>query len=75
MLDKNLRFDDLKRILEHYGYAMKGPSSGGSHKTFRKSGSPTITIPQHKPIKAVYVEMVKEIVEREEENNEEKEKC
>ncbi|MBO4608355.1 MAG: type II toxin-antitoxin system HicA family toxin [Lachnospiraceae bacterium] len=75
MLDKNLRFDDLKKVLEHYGYVMKGSSTGGSHKTFRKPGSPPITIPRHDPIKAVYVEMVKEIVEREEENDEEKEKC
>lgn len=28
------------------------------------------TIPQHDPIKAIYIEMVKEIVEKEEENEE-----
>ena len=70
MLDKNLRFDEIKKVLEHYGYSMKSPSSGSSHRTFRKPGRRKITIPQHDPIKAIYVEMVKEIVEKEEENEE-----
>ena len=62
-LDKNMRFDELRKVLEHYGYTMSGPSSGSSHKTFRKPGKYPITIPQHEPIKRVYIEMVKEIVE------------
>lgn len=67
-LDRNMRFDELRKVLEHYGYSMSGPASGSSHKTFRKPGKYPITIPQHEPIKRVYVEMVKEIVESEEEN-------
>ena len=67
-LDKNMRFDELRKVLEHYGYTMSGPSSGSSHKTFRKPGKYPITIPQHEPIKRVYIEMVKEIVESEEDN-------
>lgn len=63
-----MRFDELRKVLEHYGYTMSGPSSGSSHKTFRKPGKYPITIPQHEPIKRVYIEMVKEIVESEEDN-------
>lgn len=74
LLDKNLRFDELKKVLEYYGYTMKGPASGSSHKTFRKQGKAPITIPVHTPIKSVYVEMVKEIVESEDANDEEKER-
>ena len=44
--------------------------SGSSHYTFRKPGCQPITIPRHEPIKKVYVEMVKEIVESEAMNNE-----
>ena len=62
-LDKNLRFEELKKILEAYGYCMERPGSGSSHATFRKKGCPPITIPQHNPIKRVYVEIVKEVVE------------
>ncbi len=67
-LDRNMRFDELRKVLEHYGYSMSGPASGSSHKTIRKPGKYPITIPQHEPIKRVYVEMVKEIVESEEDN-------
>lgn len=67
-LDRNMRFDELRKVLEHYGYSISGPASGSSHKTFRKPGKYPITIPQHEPIKRVYVEMVKEIVESEENN-------
>lgn len=65
-LDKDLRFDELRKVLESYGYEMRTPSGGSSHHTFRKSGCLPITIPKHEPIKRVYVEMVREIVEREE---------
>ncbi len=69
-LDKNMRFDELKKVLEYYGYTMKGPAGGSSHKSFRKKGSPTITIPQDDPINKAYVELVKEIVESEETDHE-----
>ena len=69
-LNKNLRFNELRRVLEAYGYEMKQPRSGSSHCTFRKQGYMPITIPMHEPIKRPYVEMVKEVVEREEKNHE-----
>jgi predicted RNA binding protein YcfA (HicA-like mRNA interferase family) len=69
-LDKNMRFDELKKVLESYGYTMSGPSSGSSHRTFRKPGCNPITIPQHEPIKRTYVEMVKDVVESEEPEDE-----
>ena len=47
--------------------------SGSSHYTFIKSGCKPITIPKHEPIKKVYVEMVREIVESEAKNHEDAE--
>lgn len=64
-LDNNMRFNELKKVLEKNGYEMRGPSSGSSHMTFRKEGHMPITIPVHDPIKRVYVEKVKEIIEGE----------
>ena len=64
-LSKDLRFDELKKVLESYGYVMHAPRSGSSHFTFRKPGCNPITIPKHEPIKKVYVEMVKNVVESE----------
>ena len=50
---------------------MKRAAGGSSHCTFRKAGRNPITIPMHEPIKTVYVEMVKAVIETEEsyENN------
>ena len=69
-LSKDIRFDELRKVLESYGYEMSAPRSGSSHFTFRKSGCNPITIPRHEPIKKVYVEMVKQVVESEVKNNE-----
>ena len=49
-LSKDLRFDELRKVLESYGYVMNAP--------------------KHEPIKKVYVEMVKQIVESEAVNDE-----
>ena len=69
-LSKDLRFNELRKVLESYGYVMNAPKGGSSHYTFRKSGCQPITIPKHEPIKKVYVEMLKEIVESEVNNDE-----
>ena len=52
---------------------MNVPRSGSSHYTFRKSGCQPLTIPKHEPIKKVYVELVKQIVESEAKNDEDAE--
>ena len=69
-LSKELRFEELKKVLESCGYTMSQPHGGSSHCTFRRPGCMPITIPTHEPIKTVYVRMVKEIVESEEGNHE-----
>ena len=69
-LSKDMRFDELRKVLESYGYVMNAPGSGSSHYTFRKPGAMPITIPKHEPIKKIYVQMVKEIVESEVSNYE-----
>ena len=67
-LDKEMRFAELKKVLQSYGYTVSQPKRGSSHYTFRKTGYNPITIPNHEPIKVVYVRMVKEILEAEEAN-------
>lgn len=46
-LSKDLRFDELRKVLESYGYVMNAPKSGSSHFTFRKTGCQ----PKQEPIK------------------------
>ena len=64
-LSPDMRFDELRKVLESFGYEMHSPRRGSSNFTFRKAGCPPITIPKHEPIKTVYVEMVKAVVESE----------
>ena len=52
----NASFDDLKRILEYFGWELR--SVRGSHHKFYKQGSKPIIIPFHKPIKACYTQMI-----------------
>ena len=70
LLSNDLRFEELRKVLESYGYEMTAPKSGSSHYTFRKRGCRPITIPKHEPIKRVYVEMVRQVVESEAEDEE-----
>lgn len=69
-LDKNMRFEELQKVLEAYGYKMERPKGGGSHCSFRKQRERTITIPRHDTTKTVYVLMVKDVIEKEEKKNE-----
>ena len=69
-LSKDLRFNELRRVLESYGYVLNAPRGGSSHFTFRKPGCQPITIPKHEPIKKVYVELVRQVVESEVQNRE-----
>ena len=69
-LSKDMRFDELRKVLESCGYTMTAPKGGSSHYTFRKPGCMPITIPKHEPIKKVYVELVRNVIESEESKNE-----
>lgn len=67
-LSTDMRFTELRKILESYGYTINAPKGESSHYTFRKPGKNPITIPKHEPIKRIYVEMVREVVEEENTN-------
>jgi len=61
-LDKNLRFEELSKILLKMGYTINQPNSGSSHYTFRKSGKLPITIPRSVPINKAYIELVRDAI-------------
>ncbi len=67
-LSKDLRFEELRKVLEDYGYTMHTPKTGSSHVTFRKPGCQPITMPKREPIKIVYVQAVRQVVEKEASN-------
>ncbi|MBE5970682.1 MAG: type II toxin-antitoxin system HicA family toxin [Lachnospiraceae bacterium] len=59
-LDSGLRFSELEKILEFFGY--QKVETGSSHITFRKEGKSPITIPRHKNIKKIYIRLVQQAV-------------
>lgn len=61
-LSNDLKFEELSKILRHYGYEIASVS--GSHYTFRKEGAISITLPRHKEMDVVYVKMVRDVVLR-----------
>lgn len=63
---KDVDFDDLRRLLEGFGYECRQPKGGGSHYIFRKSGSAPITVPKNKPVNKTYVNQVIRLLNLEE---------
>jgi len=61
-IDKNLRFEELEKVLKRMGYTISQAGTGSSHYSFRKSGMPRLTIVKNYPIKKVYVEQVKNAI-------------
>lgn len=62
--DKSLRFEELEKVLNKFGYTKNQPNGGSSHYTFRKEGCMPITIPKHVPLNRAYIELVSEIVKQ-----------
>lgn len=52
-----IRFSELARVLNAYGYELVR-SSSGSHRHFRDKNGDVITIKEENPLKAVYVKDV-----------------
>lgn len=67
---RQVRFDEMDKILLHYGFTKRQPRSGSSHYTY-KLGSVRLTIPFEQPhIKLSYVELALEALEGVIENDE-----
>ena len=64
-LDYDIRFEEIVKVMKEYGYEIKQPKGGSSHYSFVKSGCNRIVITRHKPIKKVYVKMIKKVIEEE----------
>ena len=67
-LSDDITFEELRKILKSYGYKETQPRGGSSHYTFRK-GERKITIPRHKPIGRIYIEMVRKLVKEDTDEN------
>lgn len=61
---KNVRFNDIKKVLLAKSFIIRQPSGGSSHYVFSKPGKMPITIPKKRPfIKEHYVRQVLKLIE------------
>lgn len=51
---KQVRFDELRKLLLRAGFKERQPRSGSSHYTYTKGGK-VITVPKDNPVKPEYV--------------------
>lgn len=61
-LPREMRYEEIKALLERFGFIGIETGSGSSHITYRKNGYPNITIPRHGNIKRVYLKLVKNVI-------------
>jgi predicted RNA binding protein YcfA (HicA-like mRNA interferase family) len=63
---KDVRFEDLDKLLKAFGYEVRQPGGGSSHYVYSKKGKRMlITIPYRKPVKQCYVKQVIKLLELE----------
>ena len=60
-LPKDLRFDELEKILLWSGYTLD--RTRGSHAMYVKAGYPTLTIPIKSPVKSYLIKQVLNAIE------------
>ncbi|HBA88037.1 MAG TPA: toxin HicA [Geobacter sp.] len=64
---KNVSFDELRRMLEGFGFECRQPKGGSSHYIFRKPGFRfPFSIPKARPVNKAYVDEVVKLLALEE---------
>lgn len=62
---KDVKFEELDRILKRYGFKCRQPGKGSSHYIYYHPELPDVLpIPKDKPIKAIYVKQAIAAIEK-----------
>lgn len=62
--EKDITYDEAKKVLISLGYSENMPSGGSSHYTFRKNGKEKITLVKtQKPLKRYLIKKIKEAIQ------------
>lgn len=59
----NVSFEDIRKLLEFFGFEIRKQSSGTSHFVFYKKGCGPITIPFRKPMRRYIVKEIINLIE------------
>ncbi|MGJ7045332.1 type II toxin-antitoxin system HicA family toxin [Thermoanaerobacterium thermosulfurigenes] len=62
---KNVRYEQLDKILRHFGFGVREPKSGSSHVTyFHPKLADILTVPKDKPfVKEIYVKKALKMIQ------------
>lgn len=60
---KSCSFEDLKRLLESYGYVERPRHGRSPHRVFKRAGSNPIPVPFARPVREHYVDAVLEAID------------
>ncbi len=62
---KDVKFEDLDKLLKQFGFKCRQPGKGSSHYIYHHPGLPDLlSIPKARPIKAIYVKQAIAAIER-----------
>ncbi len=64
------RIEDVQTIADRYGLSFNRPKGGSSHVTLRHNSGSKLTIPDHRPIKPVYIRKLVKLIDQLGENHE-----
>lgn len=61
--EKDITYEEAKKVLLHLGYSENVPAGGSSHYTFRKNAHEKITLVKtQKPLKKYLIKKIKEAI-------------
>jgi predicted RNA binding protein YcfA (HicA-like mRNA interferase family) len=57
------RIAHVETLANRYGFSINRPKGGGSHVTLRHDSESKLTIPDHSPIRAVYIRQLVNLID------------
>ncbi|MCE2412469.1 type II toxin-antitoxin system HicA family toxin [Candidatus Poribacteria bacterium] len=58
------RIADVEKLARRYGFSISRPGGGGSHVTLRHDSGSKLTIPDHRPIRPVYIRRLVKMIDQ-----------
>lgn len=58
----DVKFENLRKILLHYGFTERQPRGGSSHFTYTRDNT-IVTVPKQKPVNKTYVKQVLKLID------------
>ncbi len=60
---RDWRIEQVRMVARYHGLSESRPGSGSSHVTFRASNGAKVTVPDHRPIKPIYIKFFVSLIE------------